>query len=295
MAAPVEVTQLLLHAQDPDANVRTQAEARITQYQEQNYSGFVASLAQELCNTQKPADSRRLAGLVLKNNLDAKEEPRKAELQARWGAVDPNLRNQIRESLLTTLQMDPQDVRHTAAMVIAKVAAIDLPRQDWPNLINALLGNMSSPTPHHGVRQATLEALGYICEEMGNIESEVLAPDQINMILTAVVAGMRPEEPSADARLAATTALQNAIVFAQHNMENEQERNYIMQVGANGRCNQPLLSCSGLCTQVVCRCVQSACSFLGLCCRLLAPVTVWAMLLGGPPIVWQVRVWLSKA
>lgn len=230
MAAPVEVTQLLLHAQDPDPNVRSQAEAKIEQYRSENYPGFLASLAAELSNTGKPGDSRRLAGLVLKNTLDAKDEARKAELQARWGQVEPGLKNHIRESLLNTLQTEPQDVRHTAAMVIAKVAAIDLPRKEWPTVISVLLGNMSSPTPVDGVRQATLEALGYICEEMASVETEVLAPEQINMILTAVVAGMRAEEPSNDARLAATTALQNAIEFAQHNMENEQERNYIMQV-----------------------------------------------------------------
>jgi hypothetical protein len=62
--------------------------------------------------------------------------------------------------------------------------------------------------------------------------SQVLAAEQINMILTAVVAGMRPDEPNDDARLAATTALQNAIEFAEHNFENESERNYIMQVRA---------------------------------------------------------------
>jgi importin subunit beta-1 len=61
--------------------------------------------------------------------------------------------------------------------------------------------------------------------------AQVLAADQINMILTAVVAGMRPDEPSDDARLAATVALQNAIEFAEHNFDTEQERNYIMQVG----------------------------------------------------------------
>lgn len=231
MAAPVEVTQLLLHAQDPDANVRSIAEQKIQQFQEHDYPGFLASLAAELSNAAKPADSRRLAGLVLKNTLDAKDEARKAELQARWGAVDPNLKNQIREALLSTLQMDPQDVRHTAALVLAKVAAIDLPRREWPTLIQSLLNNMSATPPHHGVRQATLETLGYVCEEMGAVNDEVLAPDQINMILTAVVAGMRPEEPSDDARLAATVALQNAIEFAEHNFENDSERNYIMQVG----------------------------------------------------------------
>lgn len=230
MAAPVEVTQLLLHAQDPDVNIRTQAESKISQFQDQNYPGFLASLAAELSSTAKPADSRRLAGLVLKNTLDAKDEARKAELQARWGAVDAGLKNQIKEALLSTLQMEPQEVRHTVSLVIAKVAAIDLPRREWPQLISSLLANMSATPPQHGVRQATLEALGYICEEMASLSEEVLAPEQINMILTAVVAGMRPDEPSAEARLAATTALQNAIEFAEHNFENEQERNYIMQV-----------------------------------------------------------------
>lgn len=49
------------------------------------------------------------------------------------------------------------------------------------------------------------------------------------MILTAVVSAMGAEEPE-PTRLAATVALNNAIEFAQHNFETENERNYLMQV-----------------------------------------------------------------
>lgn len=185
----MEVTQLLLHAQDPDANVRSLAEQKISQFQEHDYPGFLASLAAELSSLAKPADSRRLAGLVLKNTLDAKDESRKAELQARWGAVDPTLKNQIREALLSTLQMEPQDVRHTAALVLAKVAAIDLPRREWPNLISSLLANMSATPPHHGVRQATLETLGYVCEEMASINEEVCVLHRLNFSSYVVYSG----------------------------------------------------------------------------------------------------------
>jgi importin subunit beta-1 len=252
MAAPVEVTQLLLHAQDPDPNIRTLAEQKIASFQEHDYPGFLASLAAELSSSAKPADSRRLAGLVLKNTLDAKDEARKAELQARWGAVDASLKNKIREALLATLQMEPQDVRHTAALVVAKVAAIDLPRNEWPTLIAALLANMSATPPQHGVRQATLEVLGYVCEEMATVNEDVLAREQINMILTAVVSGMRADEPSDDARLAAMTAMQNAIEFAEHNFENDNERNYIMQARRaqrdTGECMRPSLVARSACT-----------------------------------------------
>lgn len=94
----------------------------------------------------------------------------------------------------------------------------------------------------------------------------MLAPEQINMVLTAVVAGMRPDEPSDDARLAATTALQNAIEFAEHNFDNESERNYIMQVrgewlswgGLRGQCSWQRMAPGCLCTHSTC---DSGCSF----------------------------------
>jgi importin subunit beta-1 len=85
-----------------------------------------------------------------------------------------------------------------------------------------------------GLKQATLEALGYICEEMAMIKEDVFSPPEVNMILTAVVAGMRPDEANQEIRLAATTALCNAIEFAEHNFDNEQERNYIMQMVCQG-------------------------------------------------------------
>ena len=76
-------------------------------------------------------------------------------------------------------------VRHTAALVIAKVAAIELPAMQWPDLIRRLLANMD--VSDSGLRQSTLEALGYICEEMGKLDTDVLDQDEINSILTAVV------------------------------------------------------------------------------------------------------------
>ena len=229
-----DITRALLAAQDPDPSVRGAAEQQIAYFQEQNYAGFLGSLAYELANADKPPESRRLAGIVLKNNLDAKDDARKAALVARWEGVDPALRAQIRGALLSALAMEPQEVRGTVALVIAKVAAIELPRREWAELIPTLLGNMSAQPPNHGVRQATLQALGYVCEEMAALKDDVLSSEQINMVLTAVVSGMRPEEPSAETRLAAVAALQNAIEFADHNFSNEAERNYIMQVVCQG-------------------------------------------------------------
>jgi importin subunit beta-1 len=58
----------------------------------------------------------------------------------------------------------PSPARHTAAQVIAKVAHIELPRNLWPELVQQLLANMQ--TNDDNLKQATLQALGYICEEI---------------------------------------------------------------------------------------------------------------------------------
>ncbi|KAJ7547373.1 hypothetical protein O6H91_08G082800 [Diphasiastrum complanatum] len=225
----LEVTQVLLNAQSADGVVRKLAEDNLKQFQEQNLTVFLVSLSHELANNEKPAESRRLAGLILKNSLDAKDTVRKAELVQTWVSLEPSAKAQIKGAVMQTLSSAVLDASHTAAQVIAKIAAIELPRSEWPELIGILLGNMGGPQveqPTH-LKQATLETLGYICEE---VSADVLAQDQVNSILTAVVQGMNATETSNEVRLSATRALCNALDFAHSNFENDMERNYLMRV-----------------------------------------------------------------
>ncbi|KAI9173477.1 hypothetical protein LWI28_022922 [Acer negundo] len=220
-----EVTQILLNAQAVDGNVRKQAEESLKQYQEQNLSSFLLSLAGELANDEKPVESRKLAGLILKNALDAKEQHRKFELVQRWLSLDSAVKAQIKSCILKTLTSHAHDARSTASQVIAKLAGIELPHKQWPELIGALLSNIHQLPAH--TKQATLETLGYICEE---VSSDVVEQDHVNKILTAVVQGMNASESNNDVRLAATRALYNALGFAQANFSNDMERDYIMRV-----------------------------------------------------------------
>ncbi|KAL3630714.1 Importin subunit beta-1 [Castilleja foliolosa] len=221
----MEVTQVLLSAQAVDSAVRKHAEETLKQFQEQNLPAFLLSLSTELASEEKPVDSRRLAGLILKNALDAKEQHRRFELLQRWLSLDVASKSQIKACLLQTLASGVADARSTASQVIAKVARIELPQKQWPELIGSLLSNVQQVPPH--VKQATLETLGYLCEEVG---PEDVEQDQVNKILTAVVQGMNANEANIDVRLAATRALYNALGFAQANFSNDMERDFIMRV-----------------------------------------------------------------
>ncbi|XP_059449667.1 importin subunit beta-1 [Corylus avellana] len=221
----MEVTQILLNAQSIDGTVRKHAEDSLKQFQEQNLPSFFLSLSGELANDDKPVESRKLAGLILKNALDAKEQARKYELVQRWVSLDAAVKAQIKTCLLQTLSAPAPDARSTASQVIAKVAGIELPQKQWPELIGSLLSNIHQVPAN--VKQATLETLGYLCEE---VSPNCVDQDHVNKILTAVVQGMNASEGNSDVRLAATRALYNALGFAQANFSNDMERDYIMRV-----------------------------------------------------------------
>ena len=87
----------------------------------------------------------------------------------------------------------------------------------WPTLIQSLVQNVTNENSTEAVKEATLEAIGYICQD---IEQRCLE-ESSNQILTAIVHGMKREEPSDHVRLAATNALLNSLEFTKANFEKE--------------------------------------------------------------------------
>jgi len=221
---PNQLTTVLLNCVSPDANVRSLAEKWL-QDAEQNFVLYFQILCMELANNEKPPESRRLAGLLMKNALTAQDENTKMQKVQKWLSLDQGLKNQIKAACLATLAAPQRDARATAAQVVAAIADIELPRQLWPDLIQHLLNNMDQENDH--IKQTTLETLGYICEQ---IDPDVLQT-QSNQILTAVCKGIK--DPNNEIKLAGCRAMVLALEFVRANFEKEVERNYIMEVLCN--------------------------------------------------------------
>jgi importin subunit beta-1 len=148
-------------------------------------------------------------------------------------ALNPEVRGRVKSGSVSALGSQHNPVRLAAAQVIAKIATIELPKPgQWDDLMQTLLDYVvkpeASPTGM-AKKEAALNTIGYICEEIGQLDTNCLE-SKSNEILTAVVAGMRAEEPEPRIKVAATKALCNALDFARRNFDVEQERNYLMTV-----------------------------------------------------------------
>ena len=83
-----ELTNVLVSAQSPDAAVRQQAEQALDHLKTSQPSAYLAALAAELGGEQKPAEARQIAGLILKNALDAPsavQKVRKSDMMGEEG------------------------------------------------------------------------------------------------------------------------------------------------------------------------------------------------------------------
>lgn len=209
----------------PDKTELEAAQHYLEQAAQNNLPEFLKSLSDVLQHAGNSPVARMAAGLQLKNSLTSKDAELRNQNQQRWLSFPEDVRLYIKQNVLASL--GTETIRpSSAAQCVAYIAVAELPNRQWPNLIQILTHNVTNVNSTEMMKEATLEAVGYICQD---IEPDVLAT-QSNDILTAIVHGMRKDEPSDHVKLAATNALLNSLEFTKANFEKDSERHFIMQV-----------------------------------------------------------------
>lgn len=212
----------------PDQNVRLTSETQLKKLSNENFLQYAGLLAQVLVLPEAKVEARILAALSLKNELVSKDSIKNQQFAQRWATtIDPESKQQIKSNALAVLMDNEPRVANASAQLIAAIADIELPRGEWPDLMQIMVDNTNTNQPEN-VKRASLLALGYICES-ADPQSQVLMASS-NSILIAIVQGAQSSEPSKLVRLAALNALADSLVFIKNNMEREGERNYLMQV-----------------------------------------------------------------
>uniref|UniRef100_A0A914HA48 Importin N-terminal domain-containing protein n=1 Tax=Globodera rostochiensis TaxID=31243 RepID=A0A914HA48_GLORO len=220
-----ELVQILEKTVSQNSHDQQVALKLLNDASQHNFAEFVRQLAIVLSNTENNPFIRKAAGLQLKNTLVARDQAVSDQNKTRWLSMTTEVRTAVKSCVFQTLGTETRP--STAAQCIAAIACIELPANQWPELIEQLSVNVTADGTNNPIlREASLEALGYICQDLPELQ-------RAGPILTAIVHGMRDEETSNYVRLAATTALLNSLEFAKHNFENENERNIIMQVTCN--------------------------------------------------------------
>lgn len=192
--------------------------------EEQQYTNFLGALCTQFATEGGELRSRQLAGIHIKNLLVAREQSLVDVKRKRWEACPDNIKHSAIASFLQALNSPHPNVSHTSAQVIAAYGAVEIPAKRFPELLETLCNNVQDAAVLERVKVSSLEAIGYMCEEL---DSDQVTEAQTNGILTAIIGGMQQTMPT-DIRKAATEALSNTLDLAHENFERENERTMIM-------------------------------------------------------------------
>uniref|UniRef100_A0A9L0R800 Importin subunit beta-1 n=1 Tax=Equus caballus TaxID=9796 RepID=A0A9L0R800_HORSE len=214
----MELITILEKTVSPDRLELEAAQKFLERAAVENLPTFLVELSRVLANPGNSQVARVAAGLQIKNSLTSKDPDIKAQYQQRWLAIDANARREVKNYVLQTLGTETYRPS-SASQCVAGIACAEIPVNQWPELIPQLVANVTNPNSTEHMKESTLEAIGYICQD---IDPEQLQ-DKSNEILTAIIQGMRKEEPSNNVKLAATNALLNSLEFTKANFDKEDE------------------------------------------------------------------------
>jgi len=194
---------------------------------DETYPMYAFALAMYMATPQCPPEDRKLCAVLLRGTLTPSvSAERKHIKQQKWLKTPEEAKLKIKQACLSVMADPIAAMGNQAAQIVAKIAQIEIPQGQWPELIPTLFAQSTKADAPPNLRKATLDAFGYICEEL---KPEQLGVQGQNQILTSVIHGMRPEEQDKGVKLSAATALFNALNFCKANFEKEAECKVIME------------------------------------------------------------------
>lgn len=143
----------------------------IQEYIQRDFTGFLRVLSDILFDQQNQPVVRAAAGLQLKNQITARDEALRIQQQERWKSLPDDTRSYIKERVFHTLGTEifrPS----SAPQCVAYIAVAELSEKQWPNFIDALVQNAKNPASSDKLKLATLEAIGYVCQEIISRENQ---------------------------------------------------------------------------------------------------------------------------
>ena len=126
---------------------------------------FNRTLSEVLYHGGNSAVCRQQAGVQLKNFLYTNDESLRSQYEDRWLAMPEDVRLATKQNVLGAL--GTESFRPSAAaQCVQMIAVVELPRCLWPGLITTLVQNVTNPASTEMMKESTLQAIGYICQDV---------------------------------------------------------------------------------------------------------------------------------
>ena len=153
---------------NPNYNIRKSAEEKITLFFLNNFGDFLLELSKKISTETEEKQVRQISATLIKM-VNKKENVEK------WFNLPENIKKTIKDNVLSTLNSNDIDIRKAAALALASICKIEIPKGKWLNIFDVLIN--TSQNTNINVQLSSLTALEYIYEEInkGDIPNQTVA------------------------------------------------------------------------------------------------------------------------
>jgi importin subunit beta-1 len=215
----MSLSEILTQCRNDNDKIRSEAEKRLDNMAMNDFGQLLEGCARELAGESNPKENRQLCATLIKNMI--LYQPKH---QGKWEQLGHEIKFTIKNYVISCLASNVKEVRKAAAVTVAGICKLEIPRGEWPNIINILIETSSNQDIN--IRMSSLITIGYISQELmpGHLSSE-----EVDAILCALINNLRADI-DLEIISVAIVAFLNFIVFAKKNMEVANERDVIMNV-----------------------------------------------------------------
>ena len=155
---PDELSIYLENGLNPDPNIRKQAEDKITQLSHQDFGKFLIELSKKLSTEQEKKIVRQMSATIIKNLII------KEEYLEKYFNLSEEIKTLIKNNILSTLASSDIDIRKAAALTVAGICRVEIPKKQWLDIFGILI--RTSQNEDINIQLSSLTCLEYIYEEI---------------------------------------------------------------------------------------------------------------------------------
>ena len=152
------LSQILSNILSTDITLRTSAEKQIRLLLSQNLEDFLLSISQKLMNENERKEIHQLSATLIKNMISNSDYIQK------YFELPLEKKQKIKENILSTLASSIIEVRKAAALAVAGICRIEMPKKQWSNIFDILCN--TSQNQNLNIQLSSLTTLEYIYEEI---------------------------------------------------------------------------------------------------------------------------------
>ena len=164
-----QLSLILAGVYNPDANIRKQAEDQVKLFFSQNFGQFLIELSKKISTEQENMQVRQVSATLIKNAIN------EAKYTEEWFKLSEDIKKIIKDNILSTLASNNVNVRKAAALALAGICKVEIPKGQWLNIFDVL--SNTAQNPDLNIQLSSLTTLEYIYEEIkrGDIPNNIVA------------------------------------------------------------------------------------------------------------------------